>query len=331
MTSVFSKNKVLFSTFILFFFALTLSLPASANMGDWAQVKQFEKKSKLASEGNLQAMHDLGKLYERGRGTNRNIRVAAEWYQKAASAGHTSSKARLGILYFEGRGVKQNYQKALTLLNAAAKDNIPSALFQLANMYELGTGVRQDLHISIALYKRAQQYGYYLAENKIARLEQLALTGAKINNKAIQQPAKNTVTAAAPLLQTILNGRWLKRKSPVGYLPSIISNCAKSAFNTLDCISTSQERSTGSEVITYNTESIVTTINKTSFNVEYTNNVLEVALLDVEDGNGVAIEQAPSRIKKGKQGKNRTLECHLKNNKTIECRKGTSTFDLISQ
>ena len=53
--------------------------------------------------------------------------------------------------------------------------------------------------------------------------------------------------------------------------------------------------------------------------------------VDTEDGDGESVEQAPSRIKKGKQGKQRTLKCVLKDKKTIECRKGTSTFNLISQ
>lgn len=97
------------------------------------------------------------------------------------------------------------------------------------------------------------------------------------------------------------------------------------------CISTSQERSTGSEIITYNTESVISAKNKKSFDIVYTNNVLEVALLEEVDGNGEIIEQAPSRIKKGKQGKKRTLKCSLKDDKTIECSKGTSSFNLISQ
>ena len=43
----------------------------------------------------------------------------------------------------------------------------PSAQFQLANMYELGTGVEQNLQKSIGWYKKADQFGYYLAKAKV--------------------------------------------------------------------------------------------------------------------------------------------------------------------
>ncbi|MCW9031773.1 MAG: sel1 repeat family protein, partial [Gammaproteobacteria bacterium] len=308
--------------------ALTLSLPVAANIGDWGMVQNFNKKSELAKQGKIQAMYDLGKLYERGRGTNKNMIKAAEWFQKAATAGHAGAQARLGILYFEGRGVNQDYQKAIKLLNAAAKQNVPSAFFQLANMFELGTGVRQDLHQSIYWYERAKQSGYYLAEGKIERLQKRLETGA-VTLPSSQTTSKQT-NSSSPLIQTVLQGRWLKRKTAVGYLPSNITNCAKDSHNSITCISTSQERSTGTEIITYNTESIVTTNNNKSFDVVYTNNVLDVALLAVEDGNGQTIAPSTSRIKKGKQGKQRKLSCTLKNSKTITCSKGASSFNLVS-
>lgn len=323
--------KSLLSILSIVFLSLTLSLPASANPDDWGMVQRFNKQNELASQGNVKAMYDVGKLYERGRGVKKDISKAAEFFQKAASARNPSAQARLGILYFEGRGVKQSYKKALSLLNSAAKENIPSAQFQLANMYELGTGVSQNLSKAITWYKKADKYGYYLAKAKVSRLQKLLKTGGTIKRKATSQAVTKAKKAPSPLIQALLRGRWLKRKSAVGYLPSIIANCSKDSYNSMHCISTSQERSTGSEVITYNTESLITAKNKSDFSIVYSNNVLEVALLAVEDGDGEVIEQAPSRIKKGKHGKKRTLNCSLKNNKSVSCSKGASDFKLVSQ
>jgi len=326
-----SRFKSVLSILSIVFLGLTISMPAFANTADWGLVQRFNEQNKLAEQGNVKAMYDVGKLYQRGRGVNKDITKAAEWFQNASTGGYAAAQARLGILYFEGRGVKQSYKKALKLLNSAANKNIPSAQYQLANMYELGTGVKQNLSKSIAWYKKADQYGYYLAKAKVTRLEKLLKSGGSIKRKATPQSVTKAKKAPSPLIQTILNGRWLKRKSAVGYLPSIISNCTKDSYNSMHCISTSQERSTGTEIITYNTESVISTKNKKSFNIIYTNNVLEVALLAAVDGDGESIDKAPSRIKKGKQGKQRTLKCSLKDNKTIECRKGTSIFNLISQ
>jgi len=326
-----ARLKLLFSLLAPLFLSLAVSLPASANTDDWGMVQRFNKQLALAKQGNVKAMYNVGKLYERGRGVDRDMTKAASFFQQSATAGNPSAQGRLGILYFEGRGVKQNYKKALTLLNAAAKKNIPSAQFQLANMYELGTGVKQNLSTAINWYKKADKYGYYLAKSKVTRLQKLLATGGSIKRKATVQAVTQAKKASSPLIQLLLDGKWLKRKRAVGYLPSPISNCAKDSYNAMHCISTSQERSTGTELITFNTESIINVKNKSSFTVVYSNNVLEVAFLAAEDGDGEAIEQAPSRIKTGKQGKKRTLKCSLKNSKLISCTKGSSSFELVSQ
>lgn len=323
--------KSLLSSLSLLLLSSTFSLPASANPDDWGMVQRFNKQKALADQGNIKSMYDVGKLYERGRGVVKDMAKASDYFKKSATAGNPAAQARLGILYFEGRGVKQDYKKALSLLNSAANKNIPSAQFQLANMYELGTGVSQNLSTAIAWYKKADQYGYYLAKAKVTRLQKVLDTGGSVKRKSTPQAVTKAKKAPSPLIQSLLNEKWLKRKKAVGYLPSAIANCAKNSYGSVRCISTSQERSTGSELITFNTESIVTAKNKTKFTVVYSNNVLDVTLLSVEDGDGEAVEQAPSRIKKGKHGKKRTLNCSLKNNKAITCTKGSSSFELVSQ
>lgn len=313
------KKKSFISLLNIIALTFTLSLPVLANTSDWGMVRHFEKNTELANNGNIQAMYDLGRLYERGRGTNKNLTQAIKWFQQAASNGNSAAQARLGILYFEGRGVKQNYRKAYTYLSAAAKENSPSALFQLANMYELGTGVTQNLQKAIAWYKKADKNGHYLAKAKVTRLEKSLNSGASINQ----------ATAPSPLIQAILKGHWLKRKSAVGYLPSNISSCAKDSYNSMHCTSEAQKRSTGSEIITYKTESIITATSEIAFNVEYRNNVLDITLINQKDGDGETIEQSASRIKKGKQSKKRSLKCILKNKTTSECSRGSTTFNLV--
>lgn len=198
---VFKSLTAILCTLVL---SLTLSIQVSANPDDWGMVQRFNKQKGLADQGNVKAMYDVGKLYERGRGVKRDIVKAAEFFQKSADAGYPSAQARLGILYFEGRGVKQNYKKALSFLNSAANKNIPSAQFQLANMYELGTGVTQSLPKAIAWYKKADKYGYYLAKAKVTRLQKLLKTGGTIKRKSTAQAVTKAKKAPAPLIQSIL-------------------------------------------------------------------------------------------------------------------------------
>jgi len=327
------KTVPVFQILFAFLLTLLLSLPLSANQSDWVLVERFEKQLAAANAGKLKAMYDVGRLYERGRGVDINLAEATKWYKKASSAGQHYAQARLGIMYFEGRGVKQNYKKALKLLNAAAKNKVPSAQFQLANMYELGTGVPQNLKKAIYWYSESDKYGYYLAKNRISRLKNLPAAATGAVKRTATKSARTAVRSATPtaILSTITNGQWFKRRKAVAYLPSNISNCVNGSANTLHCISTSQERSTGSELINYYVESLITVKNRTSFDIVYSNNVLSVESLSVEDGDGNLIEKTASRIKKGKQGKKRKLSCRIKNKNIISCTKGSSTFDLVSR
>jgi len=324
---IFSLSQTLMVVITL----LSLSLPLSANQSDWVLVERFKKQLAAANSGKLKAMYDVGRLYERGRGVNTNLNEATKWYKKAAGAGQHSAQARLGIMYFEGRGVEQNYSQALKLLNSAAKNKVPSAQFQLANMYELGTGVPQDLKKAIYWYGLADKYGYYLARDKITRLRNLPVATSGTVKRTVTARSTPRSASPSPVLSIITNGQWFKRKKAVSYLPSNISNCVNGTANTLRCISTSQERSTGTEIINYYTESNITVKGKTSFDIVYNNNVLSVESLTVEDGDGTLIEKTASRIKKGKQGKKRKLSCRVKNKNIISCTKGSSSFDLVSR
>lgn len=322
----------------LFFIIIATPLTAIANTADWGLVQRFKAQQELATNGNVKAMYDIGKLYERGRGVDKNMVKAAEWFQKAADANHSAAQARLGIMYFEGRGVKKNHNKALKLLTDAANKDIASAQFQLGNMYELGSGVSKDLIKAISWYKKADKNGYYLAKSKAQNLQQLldvVKRNEQRNNSSAPAPVvtkeKPKTKSPSALLNKIRNGRWFKRKNPVGYLPSIITTCANQEYNSLQCISTSQERDTGAEIVVYNTESTVTAKNKTEFQVVYTNNVLEVSTYASKDGDGVTTDAAETRIKTGRAGKKRTLNCKYINNNLISCSKGSSLpYDIVS-
>lgn len=321
----------------VFFLLATVPLTSFANTADWGLVQRFNKQNELALKGNIKAMYNVGKLYERGRGVDKSMTKAAEWFQKAADANHSAAQARLGIMYFEGRGVKKDHRKALKLLTDAANKDIASAQFQLGNMYELGSGVSKDLTKAISWYKKADKNGYYLAKLKAQNLQQLLDAVARKSNNKTYKPStvvktKPRSSSSSALLNTLRAGQWFKRKKPVGYLPSTISTCADQQRNSLQCISTSQERDTGSEIVIYNTESIITAKGKTNFEVVYSNNVLEVSTYASETGDGVTVEAGKTRIKTGGKAKKRTLECKLINKSRVSCHKGNNlAFELISR
>lgn len=306
--------------------SLLVIQPGFADSSDWVQVERFKQVLKEAQEGKLQSMYEVGRNYERGRGTRRNMQKAAEWYNKAANASHAPSMARLGILYVEGNGVKRDLAKAVELLTKASARNVASAQYQLANMYELGMGVDEDLEQAISLYHKAANGGYYRAENKVKELSSLLARNKPGSTPAGRpaQPTPNTPRPSARVLATIaaiLQGNWERSSRPAGYLPSSISNC-RGQNQKIKCISTAQERSTGTEIITYSTEATLSNFNGKRFQITYTNNVLEVEQQERTTALGYEEEESQAsnaRIKAGQQGKSHKLDCTLEKPKRINC------------
>ena len=325
-------SKSPFNLICLFFLIFTVPLTTFANTADWGMVQRFTKQLELAEQGNVKAMYDVGKLYERGRGVDKNMVKAAGWFQKATDGGHAAAQARLGIMYFEGRGVSKDHKKAINLILAAANKDIASAQFQLASMYELGAAVPKSLPKAISWYKKADHNGYYLAKSKVKYLQQVVAASRDTKKREVKKVETKIVKETlAPLMTAIMNGQWLKRENAVGYLPSNITTCARRTSDSLNCISTSQERDTGAEIVTYNTESTVLAKNRTDFQIIYDNNVLEVSTYAAENGEGVNGGVAPTRIKMGNQGKKHKLDCKLKNKNLISCSKGSrSPYELVS-
>lgn len=327
---VFSLSGFIISLCLgIFFSPVTM-----ANDADWGQVKRFNEQLEQAKNGKVSAMYEVGRLYERGRGTDKSLTTAANWYEKASNAGHHSAKARLGKMYLEGRGVKKNLAKASRLITSAARNNVSGAQYQLGLMYEIGIGRSQDVSKALYWYKKAAALGHYQAERKARQLKNAnASPFIASPAPAVAKPqTKKTLTKAkakpksSNTIESIAKGSWQRRKKPSGYLPSSINNCNVTGGKTIKCVSSEQERSTGSEIITFSTESTITASAKNKFVVEYVNNVLEVEVLQAEDVSGVEDEEATAASKtsihKGKQAKVHKLNCTLDNSKSITCIKG---------
>lgn len=332
-------------TFLLLLTTLLVNAPrAWADNSDWVQVQRFERLLAKAREGKVSAMYEVGRKYELGRGVNADFTKAAEWYQKAASAGNAPAKARLGILYFEGRGVPQDHQQAYRLLKDAAEANIPAAQYQLGLMYEWGTVVSQNREEALNWYTRAGANGDYRAKNKIRQLKTAAKKQARpktTNRTATQAPTKkaDTISAANPagtaneILATILQGQWSKRKQAAAILPSTASECSVKD-SQIHCRG-KQERSTGTEIIVYESESVLSDFKKTRFKISYTNTVLEVKPTEPTAGPLSDTNTAPvaGNIKPGQKTRPHILDCELIKGKRIRCSRDKTThitFNLTS-
>lgn len=74
-----------------------------------------------ALRGDRDAQYQVGVMFERGMGVEKDDTKAAEWYEKAAVQGHVDAQYNIAIMYASGRGVTRNEPIAMMWLALAAK------------------------------------------------------------------------------------------------------------------------------------------------------------------------------------------------------------------
>lgn len=92
----------------------------------------------LAESGDPRAQHAIARLYEKGKGVDRDFKAAADWFRKAAEQGHADSEYRLAVGHVYGLGVKRDETAALSWLRKAANHGHKRAQKMLARAYQDG-------------------------------------------------------------------------------------------------------------------------------------------------------------------------------------------------
>lgn len=111
--------------------------PQFAKIEEMVNAKNFKSAydalSKLASQGNAQAIYNLGYLTQTGQGTAKDEKKAIQLYEQAASKGYPVANYVLGKNYTGGTlGLKQDLGKAKQYLERASAANFDEATVDLA-------------------------------------------------------------------------------------------------------------------------------------------------------------------------------------------------------
>jgi hypothetical protein len=77
-----------------------------------------------AAQGNAQAQHQIGLMYNKGEGVDKNYVEAFKWSKLAAEQGIAQAQFCIGLMLRNGQGVDQNYAEALKWLNLAAAQDL---------------------------------------------------------------------------------------------------------------------------------------------------------------------------------------------------------------
>jgi TPR repeat protein len=81
----------------------------------------FNEYGPLAEQGNAEAQHHIGKMYEEGLGTSKDLSEAAKWFHKAANQRYPDAQYSLGLMYIRGMGVSEDFAQAHMWWSLAAE------------------------------------------------------------------------------------------------------------------------------------------------------------------------------------------------------------------
>src|SRR5580704_8089110 len=83
----------------------------------------FKEWKAAADKGQPEAQYDLGLLYAKGLGVQRDLQVAQQWYEAAATQGNAQAEYSLGQMYAQGWGIPANDASTLHWMEMANGSN----------------------------------------------------------------------------------------------------------------------------------------------------------------------------------------------------------------
>ncbi|CAG8825014.1 16850_t:CDS:1, partial [Racocetra persica] len=137
------------------------------------------------------AQYFIGRCFEVGWNTKKNLKKAVEWYNKAIENGSTAAERilgdycykcqeysqafkllkkafgkgnilamhNLGLCYKHGRGTDINMRRGFELLKQAAEMGVPNSPYELARCYEYAEGTEKNLKVAFGWYQKALDNG----------------------------------------------------------------------------------------------------------------------------------------------------------------------------
>jgi TPR repeat protein len=133
--------------------AATVSLTTLAHTTAAAQsIQELEAK---CMKNDANACFIAAGKYEDDASSEQNKIRSAELYTTACDFGHAWACSNLGLLYNKGHGVQKDHGKAKALFQKACDSGLGAGCFNLGEMYENGTGVTRDIRAAEQLYKKS--------------------------------------------------------------------------------------------------------------------------------------------------------------------------------
>ncbi|MCK4865366.1 MAG: sel1 repeat family protein [Gammaproteobacteria bacterium] len=113
----------------------------------------------LAEKDDDKAQYNLGILYQKGLGVEKNIKTAFIWYKRASANGNTDAMYNLGIMYDHGKVIYRSPKDATRWWKQAAELGNEFAQFNIAVEYAYGRMLGKDVDKAIMWWKKSAAQG----------------------------------------------------------------------------------------------------------------------------------------------------------------------------
>ena len=124
--------------------------------------------SKSLDLGNDRAAADLGKMYLKGLGVEKNVTKALEYFETAAEQGSVDAMRQLSVIYQKGKLTEKNYTKAFKYAETAAELGDVQSINNVGVYYLYGIGVEEDIQTGIEYIELAADFGSPAAKYNLA-------------------------------------------------------------------------------------------------------------------------------------------------------------------
>jgi localization factor PodJL len=128
-----------------------------------------------AAQGDAAAQFEVAARIAEGRGADKDLKDAAQWYQRSASSGFALSQFRLGTLYERGAGVDKDIARAKVWYGRAAEQGNVKAMHNLAVLIVGQGGATPDYATAVKWFTEAAAHGLPDSQYNLAMLYQSGL------------------------------------------------------------------------------------------------------------------------------------------------------------
>ncbi len=125
----------------------------------------------LAKAGDANAQRDIGTLYDRGLGVERNSVEAVKWFRMSAEQGNSWGQHSLGQMYQIGRGVTKDVDEAMKWFQLSAEQGNIHGQYVLASIYFQRKQAPSDRDKAMKWFREAAEQGHPVAKSILRALE----------------------------------------------------------------------------------------------------------------------------------------------------------------